>query len=431
MAVAVASPTMEIEQDLPGFRFHPTEEELLGFYLSRVALGQKLHIDIIGTLNIYRHYPWDLPGMAKIGEREWYFFVPRDRKAGSGGRPNRTTEKGFWKATGSDRAIRSTGDPKRVIGLKKTLVFYQGRAPRGTKTDWVMNEYRLPDHAAGAAPPREDTVLCKVYRKATPLRELEQRASAMEEMILRRHGGCDGGYGGAARACPVPVAASAADDYLSSSDDVQDNFLFHSSSSSSAAPSGISKNDGAPREAKKEAADVATVMVASASSLQQAANPPCNFQLPAANQPCNFQLPAANPPCSLQLPAANPPSSLHLLAGNPPSSFQLPTANPPRSFQLPATNPPSSFQLPAANPPCNLQLPTANPPRSFPLPVASPRCSLQLPAARHGVFNLPSLQLPAAGHGVLEWLQDPFLTQLRSPWQDQHCLSPYAHLLYY
>jgi len=93
--------------------------------------------------------------MAKIGEREWYFFVPRDRKAGSGGRPNRTTERGFWKATGSDRAIRSSADAKRVIGLKKTLVFYQGRAPRGTKTDWVMNEYRLPDHAAAgrAAPP--------------------------------------------------------------------------------------------------------------------------------------------------------------------------------------------------------------------------------------------------------------------------------------
>jgi len=93
--------------------------------------------------------------MAKIGEREWYFFVPRDRKAGSGGRPNRTTERGFWKATGSDRAIRSSADAKRVIGLKKTLVFYQGRPPRGTKTDWVMNEYRLPDHAAAgrAAPP--------------------------------------------------------------------------------------------------------------------------------------------------------------------------------------------------------------------------------------------------------------------------------------
>lgn len=72
--------------------------------------------------------------------------MPRDRKHGSGGRPNRTTETGFWKATGSDRKIVSLSDPKRIIGLRKTLVFYKGRAPRGTKTDWVMNEYRLPDN---------------------------------------------------------------------------------------------------------------------------------------------------------------------------------------------------------------------------------------------------------------------------------------------
>lgn len=87
-------------------------------------------------------------GLAKIGEREWYFFVPRDRKHGSGGRPNRTTENGFWKATGSDRKIVSLSDPKRIIGLRKTLVFYNGRAPRGSKTDWVMNEYRLPDSSS-------------------------------------------------------------------------------------------------------------------------------------------------------------------------------------------------------------------------------------------------------------------------------------------
>ncbi|KAF0893270.1 hypothetical protein E2562_023912 [Oryza meyeriana var. granulata] len=323
MAAAVAGPSIEVEQDLPGFRFHPTEEELLDFYLSRVVLGKKLHFDIIGTLNIYRHDPWDLPGMAKIGEREWYFFVPRDRKAGNGGRPNRTTERGFWKATGSDRAIRSSGDPKRVIGLKKTLVFYQGRAPRGTKTDWVMNEYRLPDYGASrAAPPptKEDMVLCKIYRKATPLKELEQRATAMEEMQRRSS---HGDY--TARASLVlDASASTGDDYFSS-DDVQDSgFLIPSSSSS--APSSSSKNGAPPREAKKEEADV-TVTVASATSMPQAA------------------------------------ASL------------------------------SSLQLPA-------------------------------------VSQLPSLQLPA-NHGVMDWLQDPFLTQLRSPWQDQHCLSPYAHLLYY
>ncbi|KAE8669937.1 hypothetical protein F3Y22_tig00112206pilonHSYRG00008 [Hibiscus syriacus] len=48
----------------------------------------KFQYDVIGFLNIYCHDPWDLPGLSKIGEREWYFFVPRDRKHGSGGRPN-------------------------------------------------------------------------------------------------------------------------------------------------------------------------------------------------------------------------------------------------------------------------------------------------------------------------------------------------------
>ncbi|KAK8957213.1 Protein FEZ [Platanthera zijinensis] len=173
------------ELDLPGFRFHPTEEELLEFYLRRAAAGKKLNFDIIGTLNLYLYDPWDLPSLAKMGEREWYFFVPRDRRQANGGRPNRTTERGFWKATGSDRPIRSAANPRRLIGLKKTLVYYRGRAPRGTKTDWVMNEYRLPDalHTSFSSPqqPKEDIVLCKIYRKATTMKELEHRAALEEE----------------------------------------------------------------------------------------------------------------------------------------------------------------------------------------------------------------------------------------------------------
>ncbi|XP_050231733.1 NAC domain-containing protein 6 [Mercurialis annua] len=166
------------EFDLPGFRFHPTEEELLDFYLKNIVFGKKIRFDIIGYLNIYHHDPWELPGMARNGEREWYFFVPRDRRHGSGGRPNRTTANGFWKATGSDRKIVSLSDPKRVIGFRKTLVFYKGRAPRGCKTDWIMNEYRLPD----SCPLPKDIVLSKIYRKATSLKVLEQRAAMEEEM---------------------------------------------------------------------------------------------------------------------------------------------------------------------------------------------------------------------------------------------------------
>ncbi|CAN1770872.1 NAC domain-containing protein 6 [Linum perenne] len=171
---------------LPGFRFHPTEEELVDFYLKNMVFGKKLSLDVISYTNIYLYDPNELPRMAKIdGEREWYFFVQRERKNGS--RPNRITEKGYWKATGSDRKIwrMSELDLKRQhIGVRKTLVFYKGRAPRGSKTDWIMNEYRLPYsssiHKVKFRPFRVDIVLCKIYRKATSMRVLEQRA-LMEE----------------------------------------------------------------------------------------------------------------------------------------------------------------------------------------------------------------------------------------------------------
>ena len=58
-------------------------------------------------------------------------------------RPNRVTAgSGFWKATGIDKPIYS--DDQCIIGLKKSLVYYRGSAGKGTKTDWMMHEFRLP-----------------------------------------------------------------------------------------------------------------------------------------------------------------------------------------------------------------------------------------------------------------------------------------------
>ncbi|XP_062222033.1 putative NAC domain-containing protein 94 [Phragmites australis] len=159
---------------LPGFRFHPTDEELVRFYLKRKIQQKSLPIELIRQLDIYKYDPWDLPKLASTGEKEWYFYCPRDRKYRNSTRPNRVTGAGFWKATGTDRPIYSS-DGNKCIGLKKSLVFYKGRAAKGVKTDWMMHEFRLPSLTDPSLPqkkplektipPNDSWAICRIFKK--------------------------------------------------------------------------------------------------------------------------------------------------------------------------------------------------------------------------------------------------------------------------
>ncbi|TYG36753.1 hypothetical protein ES288_D13G088600v1 [Gossypium darwinii] len=177
---------------LPGFRFHPTDEELVGFYLKRKVQQRPPSVEFIKQLDIYKYDPWDLPKMATTGEKEWYFYCPRDRKYRNSARPNRVTGAGFWKATGTDRPIYSS-EGNKCIGLKKSLVFYKGRATKGVKTDWMMHEFRLPSLADSAPPkiflektlpPNDAWAICRIFKKtnSTAQRALSQsRVSQVPE----------------------------------------------------------------------------------------------------------------------------------------------------------------------------------------------------------------------------------------------------------
>ncbi|CAI5999956.1 unnamed protein product [Closterium sp. NIES-65] len=151
-------------------------------------------INIIASLDVFDCEPWQLPPCCRIGD-ESYFFARRSHKYGHSRRTNRCTTRGYWKATGNDRTLplppvtaavpATTADTAggeragegehtaeaqgqgqeqeqywvpmlqlregvSVVGMKKTLVFYEGRAPRGKRTDWVMHEYRLEQRNSNA-----------------------------------------------------------------------------------------------------------------------------------------------------------------------------------------------------------------------------------------------------------------------------------------
>lgn len=161
----------------PGFRFHPTEEELLNYYLRKKVASEKIDLDVIRDVDLNKLEPWDIQGATtsnldstlffsiikflrgiltpldlftekcRIGstpQNDWYFFSHKDKKYPTGTRTNRATAAGFWKATGRDKVIYTSF---KRIGMRKTLVFYKGRAPHGQKSDWIMHEYRLDDHS--------------------------------------------------------------------------------------------------------------------------------------------------------------------------------------------------------------------------------------------------------------------------------------------
>ncbi|RRT52343.1 hypothetical protein B296_00047379 [Ensete ventricosum] len=151
-------------ESLPlGFRFRPTDVELVNHYLKGKISGRiKSEVEVIPEIDVCKYEPCDLPGdlpfpppsirvlLRKLflclhkslikSDSEWFFFAPKDRKYPNSNRSNRATESGYWKPTGKDRMIKSGSACPAMIGMKKTLVFHLGRAPKGVRTNWIMHE---------------------------------------------------------------------------------------------------------------------------------------------------------------------------------------------------------------------------------------------------------------------------------------------------
>ncbi|XP_026444148.1 NAC domain-containing protein 72-like [Papaver somniferum] len=177
-------------QSIPvGFRFKPTDAELISHHLTNKIIGKPLDPNYIQQVNIRDYAPAELTDMYKeyaVDGSEWYFFTKRERKYPNGNRPKRDAggRGGYWKATGTTQAIKDENE--REIGSKRTLVYYKWDDKElrikgnETKTDYKMHEYVASAPAKSAEDPDTadiehsidqgskvkaftDFALCKIY----------------------------------------------------------------------------------------------------------------------------------------------------------------------------------------------------------------------------------------------------------------------------
>lgn len=63
---AAAGASVEASTVFPGFKFSPTDVELISYYLKRKMDGLERSVEVIPDADIYNLEPWDLPGLSSI-----------------------------------------------------------------------------------------------------------------------------------------------------------------------------------------------------------------------------------------------------------------------------------------------------------------------------------------------------------------------------
>ncbi|KAJ6298832.1 hypothetical protein OIU76_019905 [Salix suchowensis] len=116
-----------------GYRFHPTDEELVVHYLKRKVLGLPLPASVIPEFDVFQTDPWSLPGNLK--EKRYFFSQKKlndfgtkcKRSAGS-------IPSGYWKPIGKGKQICLPTDPKttqmKVGDWVASSIFHRKRKPK-------------------------------------------------------------------------------------------------------------------------------------------------------------------------------------------------------------------------------------------------------------------------------------------------------------
>ncbi|KAH9705290.1 NAC domain-containing protein [Citrus sinensis] len=148
---------------LVGFRFHPTDEEIILLLTMKRRDPAGFSVRTIKEIDLYSFEPWELPWHSDIQSEEevWYFFCEPYYKYTKSKRVHRRTKEGYWKKTGRGSNIKRKYKTE-VIGTKKILSFSRDdAAAEKDKTEWVIHEIAVED----SPDYKKDFVVCRLERK--------------------------------------------------------------------------------------------------------------------------------------------------------------------------------------------------------------------------------------------------------------------------
>ncbi|GAV73413.1 NAM domain-containing protein [Cephalotus follicularis] len=118
-----------------GFRFQPSDIELIVHYLKNKIKGAPLPPNRIHVIDLYLYSPRVLTERFKLlsdSETQWYFLIRRKTRYPNGKRPDQREGNGYWKPAGIDKDIKN-GNQR--IGHKRSLDFNEGKHLDGERTE--------------------------------------------------------------------------------------------------------------------------------------------------------------------------------------------------------------------------------------------------------------------------------------------------------
>ncbi|KAL1564449.1 NAC domain-containing protein 41-like isoform X2 [Salvia divinorum] len=122
-----------------------SDEQIISL-LADYSPGSHLPDNVLEDSNPFLYPPFNLP------EGMWYLVHSNMEKG---------LTNGFWKAKGEPCKVYSNNG---INGWRTTLEYFEGLAPDGQLTNWLMQEYKItPNELSDKCSPKASRLLCRVF----------------------------------------------------------------------------------------------------------------------------------------------------------------------------------------------------------------------------------------------------------------------------